>query len=317
MKVGRLENPSLAYCAELMDLAQTNPNIVLVTADSVDPIGLGEFACTYPERFLDVGIAEQAMTNVAAGLASVGWMPFISAFAMFQTLRAGDNIRNGIAYPRLNVKIIAANIGLNVGKNGATHHALEDIAVIRAIPGMTVVSPADARATRKLVRAVAAVNGPVYMRLDKIPTPVVYQRADESFELGKGKVLATGKDVAILATGSTVITAVQAREVLISHNIDPCVVDLHTIKPLDKELILYWAKTAKTVVTVEPHSTIGGLGSAVSELLGKHCPTPIERVGVDDVFTESGKVEDLNRKYGLDVDAVLQAAERAFKRKGG
>lgn len=254
------------------------------------------------------------MTNLAAGFASVGFTPFVSAFAMFQALRAGDNIRNGIAYPFLNVKIVSANISINVGKNGATHHALEDIALMRSIPNMTVVSPADATSTRTLIRQIAVMKGPVYVRLDKIPIPVVYGK-DEPFHLGKGKVLTTGKDVAIAATGSMVSTAIEASKQLNLLGISSTVIDVHTIKPLDEELIISCARTNKAIVTVEPHSIIGGLGGAVSELLGHTLPIPIERVGIRDRFTESGLASDLNDKYGLTVQSVIQAVEKVLERK--
>ncbi|MBP1155770.1 transketolase [Paenibacillus sp. PvR052] len=254
------------------------------------------------------------MTSIAAGFASLGFTPFVSAFAMFQALRAGDNIRNGIAYPLLNVKIVSANISVHVGKNGATHHALEDIAIMRSIPNMTVVSPADANSTRRLIRQVAEMVGPVYVRLDKVPIPVVYGE-DEPVNLGKGKILRTGKDVAILATGSMVSTAVEASKQLTLQGITSMVIDIHTIKPLDEEVIISCARTNKAIVTVEPHSIIGGLGGAVSELLGNTLPVPIERVGIRDRFTESGLVNDLNHKYGLTVQSVVQAVEKVLERK--
>jgi transketolase len=296
-----------------MSLADSRSDIVVVTADSSEPIGLNPFLEKYPDKSFDVGIAEQAMTNVAAGLASVGYTTFVSSFAMFQTLRAGDNIRNGIAYPNLNVKIVSANIGLNVGKNGVTHHALEDIAIMRSIPNMTVISPADARATGKIIRQIAERYGPFYVRLDKVPIPVVYDK-DEDFELGKGKILSEGKDVVILATGSTVHMALEALKVLLSRGIEPTVIDIHTIKPLDEDLILSYAIKTGALVTVEPHSIIGGLGGAVSELLAQFHPTPLERVGVKDIFTESGTAIELNDKYGLSIPSIVAAVEKVIQR---
>jgi transketolase len=309
-----MQNPSLAYCEELTSLAHSRNDIVLITADSMEIMNLVKFAEEHPNKFFDVGIAEQAATNIAAGFATTGHTPFITSFAMFQTYRAGDNIRNGIAYPNLNVKIVSGNIGTNVGKNGVTHHALEDISMMRTIPNMTVVSPADAYATRKLIREVAEMQGPVYLRIDKIPIPVVYKE-DDSFELGKGKVLQTGDHVTILATGSMVHSAVGAGRALKSQGIEATVVDIHTIKPLDEELILSYAERTKAIVTVEPHSIIGGLGGAVSELLGQRLPTAIERVGVRDIFTESGSADELSEKYGLNVDGVVKAVEAVMRRK--
>lgn len=311
-----MENPSSAYCMELIQLADTRSDIILITADSSDPIGLGPFIEKHPDRYYDAGIAEQAMTNIAAGFASVGFTPFVSAFAMFQALRAGENIRNGIAYPSLNVKMISANISIHVGKNGATHHALEDMALMRAIPNMTVVSPADAPSTRKLIRQIADLPGPVYVRLDKNPIPLVYD-SDEEIVLGKGKILKTGNDVAILATGSTVSTSLEAAKRLSLRGISTKVVDIHTIKPLDEDLIISCARDHQAVVTVEPHSIIGGLGGAVSELLGSSLPTPIERVGIRDRFTESGSAGDLMIKYGLHGEAVIDAVEKVLQRKRG
>lgn len=309
-----MQNPSLAYCCELIQLAHEREDIVLLTADSADPIGLGAFIQQHPHRYYDVGIAEQALTNIAAGFASVGYTPFVSAFAMFQTLRAGDNIRNGIAYPRLNVKLVSANISLNVGKNGVTHHALEDIALMRAIPDMVVVSPADANATRKLIRSIAEYVGPVYVRLDKIPIPDVYQDTEE-FQLGKGKVLQTGEDVAIFATGAMLYEAVQAAKICQQRGISAAVIDIHTIKPLDETLVISMAQQTGAVVIAEPHSIIGGLGGAIAEVLGNHHPTPIERVGVKDVFTESGLQADLHEKYELTAKAIVCAVEKVMKRK--
>lgn len=309
-----VENPSAAYCEELVKIAGAKPEVVLLTADSLEIIGLGPFAKAYPDRFFDVGIAEQAMTNIAAGFATVGFLPFVSSFAMFQALRAADNVRNGIAYPGFNVKIVSANIGLNVGKNGVTHHALEDIALMRAIPNMTVLSPADSAATRKLVRAMANTEGPMYMRLDKIPIPVVYDEQEE-FELGKGKVLREGKDVTLIATGSMVHTTLQAVQYLLSSGIDPTVIDIHTIKPLDENLIGNYAKQTQAVVTIEPHSIIGGLGGAVSELLSDQYPTMLKRMGVQDVFTESGTADELHEKYGLSVEHIVQETKRLVELK--
>ncbi|UOF88640.1 transketolase family protein [Fodinisporobacter ferrooxydans] len=309
-----LENPSAAYCDELIQIANERPEIVLITADTVDIIGLGKFMEMHPDRLYDVGIAEQAMTNIAAGFASVGFLPFVSAFAMFQSLRAADNIRNGIAYPNFNVKIVAANIGLNVGKNGVTHHALEDIAVIRAIPNMIVVSPADGIATRRLVCAITEVESPCYMRIDKIPIPVVYD-THETFELGKGKLLREGKNVTLVATGSAVHTTLQAASILVSRGIDPTVVDMHTIKPLDEDLIVRCAKRTQAVITVEPHSIIGGLGGAVAEALSARYPTIVKRIGVADTFTESGSADELNRKYHLDVESIVHEVEQLVQVK--
>ncbi|MCL6597603.1 MAG: transketolase family protein [Alicyclobacillus macrosporangiidus] len=309
-----MENPCVAYCEELISLASEREDIVLVTADSADPLALTPFRERYPERFFDMGIAEQAMTNVAGGLASVGFTPFVSAFAMFQALRACDNVRNGIAYPGLNVKLVSANIGLNVGKNGVTHHALEDLAIMRTIPSMTVVSPADARATRRLVREAASTPGPVYMRIDKCPTPIVYG-SSEMLQIGKGHLLKDGRDVVIFATGATVHLAIQAAELLRGSGIEAAVVDIHTIKPLDDALIIHMAAGTRAVVTVEQHSIIGGLGGAVSELLGGHLPTPVERVGVRDVFTESGSPVELNEKYGISVSGVVNAVHNVLRLK--
>ena len=267
----------------------------------------------FPERHIDCGIAEGNMMGVAAGLATTGKIPFASTFAMFAAGRAFEQVRNSIGYPHLNVKIGATHAGISVGEDGATHQCNEDIALMRTIPGMVVINPADDVEARAAVRAAAEYVGPVYMRFGRLAVPVFNDPDTYKFELGKGIVLREGKDVTIVATGLCVAEALGAAEQLAAKGIDAKVINIHTIKPLDEELIVAAAKETGKVVTVEEHSVIGGLGSAVCDCLSAKAPTTVLKIGVNDVFGESGPAVQLIKKYGLDADSIAAKVEAFVK----
>lgn len=302
-----------AYGKALVALGQSNENIVVLDADLAKSTKTIDFAKAIPERFFDIGIAEQNMIGIAAGLAASGKIPFASSFAMFATGRAFEQIRNSIAYPKLNVKIVATHAGLTVGEDGGSHQAIEDIAIMRAVPNMVVIVPADAVETEKAVQAIAAYEGPVYLRLGRPAVPVLY---DESytFTIGKADILKTGEDVTIVATGIMVSKALEAAKLLAEEGIQAEVINASTIKPLDKETILQSVKKTGRVVTAEEHNIIGGLGSAVAELVTEEFPVPVRRVGVEDVFGESGSPDELLEKYNLTPQAIVEAVHN-LKRK--
>jgi transketolase len=304
-----------AYGKALVDLGRQNRDIVVLDADLSTSTKTALFAKEFPDRFFNMGIAEQNLMGTAAGLAASGKIPFASTFAIFATGRAFEPIRNAIAYPKLNVKIAATHAGLTVGEDGASHQCLEDIAVMRAVPNMTIMCPADGVETEAVVRAAAAYKGPVYIRLGRAKVPMVYSEESCSFEWGKGITLREGSDVTIIATGIMVSMALEAAEDLMSGGISARVIDMHTIKPIDRELIVKAALETGAVVTAEEHSVIGGLGSAVAEVLGETVPVPVIRVGVEDTFGESGTAEELLIKYGLTPGCIMQAAEKAVKIK--
>ncbi|HQA48146.1 MAG TPA: transketolase family protein [Bacillota bacterium] len=304
-----------AYGKALVDLGRQNRDIVVLDADLSTSTKTALFAKEFPDRFFNMGIAEQNLMGTAAGLAASGKIPFASTFAIFATGRAFEPIRNAIAYPKLNVKIAATHAGLTVGEDGASHQCLEDIAVMRAVPNMTIMCPADGVETEAVVRAAAAYKGPVYIRLGRAKVPMVYSEEGYSFEWGKGITLREGSDVTIIATGIMVSMALEAAEDLVSGGISARVIDMHTIKPIDRELIVKAALETGAVVTAEEHSVIGGLGSAVAEVLGETVPVPVIRVGVEDTFGESGTAEELLIKYGLTPGCIMQAAEKAVKIK--
>jgi transketolase len=290
--------------------------IVALDADLGKSTMSAIFGGAYPERYFDMGIAEANMAGVAAGLSTTGKIVFIHSFAVFAPGRMYDQVRNSIAYPCLNVKIIGSHSGLTVGQDGATHQALEDIALMRALPNMTVLSPCDANETRLAVKAMIDYDGPCYMRTGRLAAEQVTNLAEGySFELGKGATLADGGDVTIIATGFMVAGALKAREELAAKGICARVIDIHTIKPLDDELILRAAKETGAIVTVEEHNIIGGLGGAVAELLGENLPTPMIRVGVKDTFGKSGDPMALIERYGLTASDIAAAAERVIGRK--
>lgn len=302
-----------SYGNALIELGKEHDDIVVLDADLAGATKTGMFKKAFPDRFFDCGIAEANMMGIAAGLSTTGKVPFASSFAMFAAGRAFEQVRNSIGYPHLNVKICATHAGISVGEDGATHQCNEDIAIMRTIPGMTVINPADDVEAKAAVKAAYEMNGPVYIRLGRLAVPVINDREDYTFEIGKGSVLREGKDVAIVATGLCVASALEAAEKLAADGIDAKVINIHTIKPLDEDLIVAAAKETGKVVTVEEHSVIGGLGSAVCDCLSEKCPTPVKKIGVNDVFGESGPAVKLLEKYGLDGEGVYQSVKSYLK----
>lgn len=293
-----------SYGEELAKLGAENKNIVVLDADLSTATKTEIFANEFPDRFIDVGIAEQNMMGIAAGLSTFGKIPYASTFAVFAAGRAYEQIRNSIAYPKLNVKICATHAGITVGEDGATHQMLEDLSLMRTLPNMTVMCTSDDIQTRWAVREIANINGPVYLRLCRMATPIIYDVADK-FEIGKGVQIGNGTDASIIATGVTVSEALKAQAILKEHGINVRVIDMHTIKPIDKDLIVKCAKETKRIITVEDHNIIGGLGSSVCEVLSEECPTKVERMGVPDCFGRSGKAEELLRYFKIDSNAIV------------
>ena len=302
-----------SYGNALIELGKEHDDIVVLDADLAGATKTGMFKKAFPDRFFDCGIAEANMMGIAAGLSTTGKVPFASSFAMFAAGRAFEQVRNSIGYPHLNVKICATHAGISVGEDGATHQCNEDIALMRTIPGMTVINPSDDVEAKAAVKAAYEMEGPVYIRLGRLAVPVINDREDYTFEIGKGSVLREGKDVTIVATGLCVASAVEAAEKLAADGIDAKVINIHTIKPLDEDLIVAAAKETGKVVTVEEHSVIGGLGSAVCDCLSEKCPTPVKKIGVNDVFGESGPAVKLLEKYGLDGEGVYQSVKDYLK----
>ena len=293
-----------SYGNALVELGKKHDDLVVLDADLAGATKTGIFKKVFPERHIDCGIAEGNMMGVAAGLAAAGMVPFASSFAMFAAGRAYEQVRNSIGYPHLNVKIGATHAGISVGEDGASHQCLEDIALMRVIPGMTVIVPSDDIEARAAVEAAYAYKGPVYLRFGRLAVPVINDRPDYRFEIGKGITLREGKDLTIVATGLEVQSALEAAEKLAADGVSAEVINIHTIKPLDEELILASAKKTGRVVTVEEHSVIGGLGGAVCEVLSAKAPVPVLRIGVKDVFGESGPAVELLHKYLLDGEGV-------------
>ena len=293
-----------SYGNAVTELGKIHEEIVVLDADLAGATKTGIFKKAFPERHINCGIAEGNMMAVAAGLAAAGKVPFASSFAMFAAGRAFEQIRNSIGYPHLNVKICATHAGISVGEDGASHQCNEDIALMRTIPGMTVICPSDDIEAKAAVKAAYELNGPVYMRFGRLAVPVINTNPDYKFEIGKGIVLREGKDVTIIANGLCVNSAMEAAELLAADGIDAKVINIHTIKPLDKELVVAAAKETGKVVTVEEHSVIGGLGSAVCDALCELAPTPVKKIGVQDVFGESGPAVKLLEKYQLDGKGV-------------
>ena len=293
-----------SYGNALVELGKKHDDLVVLDADLAGATKTGIFKKAFPERHIDCGIAEGNMMAVAAGLAAAGMVPFASSFAMFTAGRAYEQVRNSIGYPHLNVKIGATHAGISVGEDGASHQCLEDIALMRVIPGMTVIVPSDDIEARAAVEAAYAYKGPVYLRFGRLAVPVINDRPDYHFEIGRGITLREGKDVTIVATGLEVQSALEAAQKLAADGIDAEVINIHTIKPLDEELILASAKKTGRVVTVEEHSVIGGLGGAVCEALSAKALVPVLRIGVNDVFGESGPAVELLHKYRLDGEGV-------------
>lgn len=293
-----------SYGKALVELAGQDNRIVVLDADLAAATKTSLFKKAYPERFIDCGIAEGNMIGVAAGLACAGKIPFASSFAMFAAGRAFEQVRNSVGYPHLNVKIGATHAGISVGEDGATHQCNEDIALMRTIPGMTIINPADDVEARAAVKAACEHSGPVYMRFGRLALPVINDTPGYTFELGKGVTLKDGKDLTIIATGLCVSYALEAARGLAQDGVNARVINIHTIKPLDAELVIRAAKETGKIVTVEEHSVIGGLGGAVCECLSEHCPCRILRIGVNDVFGESGPAVKLLEKYGLDGNGI-------------
>ena len=293
-----------SYGEELAKLGEENKDIVVLDADLSTATKTEIFAKKFPDRFINVGIAEQNLMGIAAGLSSFGKIPYASTFAVFATGRAYEQIRNSIAYPNLNVKICATHAGITVGEDGATHQMLEDLSLMRGLPNMTVICTSDDTQTKWAVREISKIDGPVYLRLCRMATPVIYD-ITEKFEIGKAVQIGEGTDATIIATGVTVSEAIKAQQILKSKDIDIRVIDMHTIKPIDKNIIIKCAKETKRIITVEDHSIIGGLGSAVCEVLSEEYPTKVERMGILDSFGMSGKAEELMQYYKIDYNAIV------------
>ncbi|MDD6436051.1 MAG: transketolase family protein [Clostridiales bacterium] len=293
-----------SYGNALVELGKEHEDLVVLDADLAGSTKTGTFKKAFPERHFNCGIAEGNMMSIAAGLAAAGKVPFASSFAMFAAGRAFEQIRNSIGYPHLNVKIGATHAGLSVGEDGATHQCLEDIALMRTIPGMTVICPSDDIEAKAAVKAAYEMDGPVYLRFGRLAVPVINDNEDYKFEIGKGIILREGKDLTIVASGLMVPEALRAAEMLSEDGIEARVVNIHTIKPLDEELILDCAEKTGKIVTVEEHSVIGGLGSAVAEYLSEVRPTIVKKIGVNDVFGESGPGDVVLRKYGLCAEGI-------------
>lgn len=295
-----------SYGRALEKLGEKNENIVVLDADLSSATKTEYFAKKFPDRFIEVGIAEQNMMGMAAGLSTFGKIPYASTFAMFAAGRAYEQIRNSIAYPKLNVKICATHAGITVGEDGATHQMLEDLSLMRGLPNMTVMCTSDDTQTKWAVEEISKINGPVYLRLCRLKTPIIYDEKEiEKFKIGKGIQIGKGQDASIIAIGVTVSEALKAKEILKEHGINVRVIDIHTIKPIDKELIIKCAKETKRIITVEDHSIIGGLGTAVSEILSEEYPVKVEKMGLPDVFGRSGKAEDLMKYFKIDSVAIV------------
>lgn len=289
----------------LVELGKENENVVVLTADLAGATKTSLFEKEFPDRFINVGIAEQNMIGISAGLATTGKIPFASTFAMFAAGRAYDQIRNSVAYPKLNVKICGTHAGVTVGEDGATHQMLEDLSLMRSIPNMTVLCTSDDVQTRWAIKEMAKIDGPVYIRLARVATPVIYNE-NQKFEIGKMVQIGDGTDATVFATGVEVAEALKTKEELEKENINIRVVDVHTIKPIDREMIIKCARETKKLITIEDHSIIGGLGTAVCEVLSEECPTKVVRMGMQDRFGKSGKAEQLLKYFKLDSEAIIE-----------
>ena len=298
-----------SYGEELEKLGNENENIVVFDADLSQATKTSIFAKSHPERFFDMGIAEQNMVSTAAGMATCGDIPYVSTFAVFAAGRAYDQIRNSICYPNLNVKICATHAGITVGEDGATHQMIEDIALMRVLPNMTVISTSDDAQTRWAVREIAKINGPVYLRLGRLPSPAIYEE-NQKFEIGKAVQIGDGTDATVFATGITVAEAIKAKEILEEKGVNIRVVDLHTIKPIDVDTIVKCARETKKLISIEDHNIIGGLGGAISEVLTEYEPKKLVRMGIKDTFGKSGKAQELMQYFGIVADNIV---EEVFK----
>lgn len=295
-----------SYGNALVELGKKHDNLVVLDADLAAATQTGVFKKEFPERHIDCGIAESNMMGIAAGIATTGKVPFVSSFAMFAAGRAFEQVRNSVGYPHLNVKIGATHAGISVGEDGATHQCNEDIALMRTIPGMTIINPSDDVEAKAAVEAAYEMDGPVYLRFGRLAVPVINDKPDYKFEIGKGVLLKEGTDVTIVATGLCVGGALEAAEKLAADGVNAEVINIHTIKPLDEDIILNSAKKTGKVVVAEEHSVIGGLGSAVCDCLSAKMPTPVCKIGVNDVYGESGPAVKLLEKYGLDGQGIYE-----------
>lgn len=294
-----------SYGEALVELGKKNKNVVVLDADLSSATKTSMFAKEFPERFINVGIAEQNLMGIAAGLSTFDKIPYASTFAVFAAGRAYDQIRNSICYPKLNVKICATHAGITVGEDGATHQMLEDISMMRTLPNMKVFSPSDDVQTKWLIKEIVNIEGPVYVRLSRLATPIIYQE-DQKFEIGKSIQLGEGTDATVFATGITVSEALKAQEELEKENIHIRIVDVFTIKPIDTEMIIKCAKETKKLITVEDHSIIGGLGSSICEVLSQEYPTKVIRMGIPDCFGKSGKAEQLLKYFKIGYEAIIE-----------
>lgn len=294
-----------SYGEALVELGRKNKDIVVLDADLAGATKTSIFAKEFPERFFDIGIAEADMIGTAAGMSTCGKIPYASTFAVFAAGRAYDQIRNSVCYPNLNVKICATHSGITVGEDGATHQMLEDISLMRTLPNMTVISVSDDTQTKWAVEEISKINGPVYLRLGRLATPIIYDET-QKFEIGKMVQIGEGTDATVFATGVTVSEALKAKEELEKQGINIRVVDIHTIKPIDKETIIRCAKKTKKLISIEDHSIIGGLGSAIAEVLTEEYPAKLTRLGIKDTFGKSGKAEDLMKYFGITSQDIIK-----------
>lgn len=298
-----------SYGEALVQLGKENPNVVVLDADLAGATKTDMFAKQFPDRFFDMGIAEANMMATAAGFATCGKIPYASTFAVFAAGRAYDQIRNSICYPKLNVKICATHCGVTVGEDGATHQMIEDLSLMRTLPNMTVMSTSDDTQTKWAIKEIAKIQGPVYLRLARMETPILYDE-NTKFEIGKAIQIGEGTDGTVFATGITVSEAIKAQEILKQEGINIRVVDMHTIKPIDKEIIIKSAKETKKLISIEDHNIIGGLGSAISEVLTEEYPTKLIRLGIKDVFGKSGKAEELIKYFGITADNIIEVMKK-------
>lgn len=294
-----------SYGEALLELGKENKNIVVFDADLSTATKTNIFAKEFPERFYDMGIAEQNMISTAAGMSTCGKIPYASTFAVFAAGRAYDQIRNSVCYPKLNVKICATHAGVTVGEDGATHQMIEDISLMRTLPNMTVLSTSDDVQTKWAVKEISKINGPVYLRLSRLATPIIYGK-NQKFEIGKAVQIGEGTDATIFATGVTVSEAIRAQEILENKGIKVRVVDIHTVKPIDKDMVIKCAKETKKLISVEDHNVIGGLGSAISEVLTEECPVKLVRMGINDTFGKSGKAIELMQYFGITAENIVE-----------
>ena len=306
------ENKKIAtrqsYGEALAELGKENKDIVVFDADLSGATKTSIFAKQFPDRFFDMGIAEADMVSTAAGISTFGKMPYVSTFAVFAAGRAYDQIRNSVCYPNLNVKICATHAGITVGEDGATHQMLEDLGMMRGLPNMTVISTSDDTQTKWAVKEISKIKGPVYLRLCRLATPVIYDE-NEKFEIGKAVQIGEGTDATVFATGVTVAQSLKAKEELEKQGINIRVIDIHTIKPIDKEMIIKCAKETKKLISVEDHNKIGGLGTAIADVLAEHYPVKLTKIGINDTFGKSGKAEELLKYYGLTAENIIKTIQ--------